>query len=145
MRFKVHVVAWGFHWLEQIFFLTCLERKDWEKNRTQGDWLGVSRLTFADGAWEGEMSSQSLCVLFFFSSLSFLNKIPFSQPGSFVHAGVGFSTKTSDCVLSQLGWHHNSSDNKWRASMWRTSYCNPGNFSKLINLVNWRFWHFISY
>ena len=23
--------------------------------------------------------------------------------------------------------------------------CNPGNFSKLINLVNWRFWHFISY
>ena len=24
-------------------------------------------------------------------------------------------------------------------------YCNPGNFSKLINLVNWRFWHFISY
>ena len=24
-------------------------------------------------------------------------------------------------------------------------YCNPGNFSKLINLVNWRFGHFISY
>ena len=26
---------------------------------------------------------------------------------------------------------------------WR--YCNPGNFSKLINLVNWWFWRFISY
>ena len=27
----------------------------------------------------------------------------------------------------------------------KTAYRNPGNFSKLINLVNWRFWHFISY
>ena len=24
-------------------------------------------------------------------------------------------------------------------------YCNPGNFSKLINLVNWQFWRFMSY
>ena len=42
---------------------------------------------------------------------------------------------------------------KWRQP-WRirvrprsseTNYCNPGNFSKLINLVNGRFWRFISY
>ena len=26
-----------------------------------------------------------------------------------------------------------------------SKYCNPGNFSKLINLVNWRFWRFINY
>ena len=29
--------------------------------------------------------------------------------------------------------------------LWKRKYCNPGNFSKLINLVNWRFWRFISY
>ena len=24
-------------------------------------------------------------------------------------------------------------------------YCNPGSFSKLINLINWRFWHFTNF
>ena len=32
-----------------------------------------------------------------------------------------------------------------RACLPGYKYCNPGNFSKLINLVNWWFWRFISY
>ena len=45
---------------------------------------------------------------------------------------------------TQLKWYVNVLIDRFvcvHASM----YCNPGNFSKLINLVNWRFWHFISY
>ena len=34
---------------------------------------------------------------------------------------------------------------KKRSSQKSKGYCNPGNFSKLMNLVNWRIWNFISY
>ena len=73
MRFKHHVVAWGFLQLEQNFFLTCLEGKT-GKNRTRRDWLGVSRLAFAMKPAGAKRPVNLYVFCFSFSSLSFKTK-----------------------------------------------------------------------
>ena len=50
----------------------------------------------------------------------------------------------SDPVLTDLLYHLLVTTGTIRQKAY-CIYCNPGNFSKLINLVNLRFWHVISY